>query len=82
MANHIAQVNLLQEGVSCAAATLSAIEGAELFRVLPEGSIPKELHNHGCHLLSMLADHLRSIQRQVDELDTAAIAVATAQAEG
>jgi len=71
----IAQLNLLQEGVSCAAATLSAIEGAELFRVLPEGAIAKDHHNHGCFLLSMLGEHLRRLQQQVDAMDAAASAV-------
>jgi hypothetical protein len=76
MADHtIAQLNLLQEGVSCAAATLSAIEGAELFRVLPEGTIAKDHHNHGCFLLSMLGEHLRRLQQQVDAMDAAASAV-------
>jgi hypothetical protein len=56
--------SLLQEGVSCALATLHAIEGADLFGILPEGD--KERHNHGCWLLSMLSSHLADIQQRVD----------------
>lgn len=57
---------LLQEGVSCALATLRAIEGAGLLAVLPAEADAAKRQNHGMSLLNMLEDHLRSLQRQVD----------------
>jgi hypothetical protein len=63
----IRRESLLQEGVSCALATLHAIEGAGLFQALPaEGDADQ--HNHGTALLGMLEDQLRRIQQQVDAL--------------
>lgn len=59
---------LLQEGVSCAFATLHAIEGAALLSTLPRDPDAADRHNHGMFLLSMLEDHLRSLQQKVDEL--------------
>ena len=65
--NRIQRESLLQEGVSCALATMHAIEAADLFRAVPQGDAAKE-HNHGCSLLAMLDDQLRRIQEQVDAL--------------
>lgn len=64
----IQQHCLLQEGVSCALATLHAIEGAALLSTLPQDPDAAGRHNHGMFLLSMLEDHLRSLQHKVDEL--------------
>ncbi len=58
---------ILQEGVSCAIATLHAIEGSDLFRAIPEGD-GKEAHGHGCWLLAMLVSHLSDLQQRVDAL--------------
>lgn len=69
MSTDIMQENIiLQTAVSSAAATLFAIEGADLFRALPANSDDADLHNHGCFLLGMLQQHLRQIQQQVDAL--------------
>ena len=65
--NHIARESLLQEGVSCAIATLHAIEGSDLFQAIPDGD-GKEAHGHGCWLLAMLASHLAELQHRVDAL--------------
>lgn len=66
------QLNLLQEAVSCAAATLFAIEASDLLRALPADEQAREQHNHGCVMLAMLGDHLRGIQARVDAMDAAA----------
>ena len=63
------QLNLLQDGLSCAAATLFAIEAGDLFRALPADPNDHVQHNHGCILLAMLGEHLRAIQARVDALD-------------
>ncbi len=59
---------LLQEAVSCAIATLYAIEAGDMFRDLPADERAKELHGHGCWLLGMLEDQLTRLQQQVDGL--------------
>ncbi|RDE05578.1 hypothetical protein [Sphingomonas aracearum] len=66
---------VLQEGVSCALATVHAINAADLFRDLPADPASQDRHNHGLWLLAMLNDHLRRIQEQVDTLDAAATAM-------
>jgi hypothetical protein len=68
----MSQLNLLQEAVSCASAMLFAIEASDMFKALPADAHDRDQHNHGCTLLGMLGDHLRSIQAQVDALDPAA----------
>jgi hypothetical protein len=80
MGNHsrIQRETLLQEGVSCALATLSAIEGADLFRILPADPAAAQLHGHGSWLIAMLQDQLSRIQQQVDAIDAAP----AAQVEG
>jgi hypothetical protein len=75
---YAAAANLLQEGVSCALATLSAIEGADLLRVVPADKGAAALHTHAAWLLAMLEDQLTRIQQRVDELDAERIV----QAEG
>lgn len=65
----IQRETLLQEGVSCALATLHSIEAASLFRGAPDSVSEAAAHNHGCWLIAMLSEHLTSIQRQVDGLD-------------
>ncbi len=67
---HSRQNSLLQEGVSCALATLHAIEGSDLLTTLPADPDAAGRHNHGLAILHMLEDHLRSLQAQVDALDT------------
>lgn len=69
--------SLLQEGVSCALATLNAIASADLFRDLPAETEAHAHHNNGLWLLSMLEDHLRRLQQRVDALDEPASATAT-----
>ena len=59
---------LLQEGVSSTLATLHAIEAADLLTTLPTAPGAAVRHNHGLALLSMLEDHLLSLQREVDGL--------------
>lgn len=59
---------LLQEGVSCALATLRAIDGADLLATLPTHPDAAARHNHGLALLNMLEDHLLSLQREIDGL--------------
>lgn len=68
--HNMRQLNLLQEGLSCAAATLFAIEAGDLFKALPADPQDHNQHNHGCVMLGMLGDHLRLIQAQVDALDS------------
>lgn len=63
------QCNLLQEAVSCATATLFAVEASDMFKALPADEHDRDQHNHGCTLLGMLSDHLRAIQTQVDALE-------------
>lgn len=72
---------LLQEGVSCALATVHVIEAAELFRDLPADKSSHDQHNHGLWLLAMLGDQLRRIQQQVDALSIPQTTAAT-PAEG
>lgn len=72
---HRQQHSLLQEGLSFAAATLFAIEAADMFSALPADKHERDQHNHGCALLAMLGDHLRHIQVQVDALEPDAAAV-------
>lgn len=67
----IQRESLLQEGVSCALATVHVIEAADLFRDLPEDRTSIDKHNHGSWLLAMLSDQLHRIQQQVDELSRA-----------
>ena len=52
---------LLQEGLSCALATLHAIEGASLLSALPADPDAAERHNHGIRV----SDHwiARSVAR-------------------
>lgn len=66
--DRIQRESLLQEGVSCALATVHVISAADLFRDLPEQSTSQDRHNHGLWLLAMLHDQLRRIQQQVDVL--------------
>ncbi len=63
------QLNLLQDGLSCAAAILFAIEAGDLFKALPADPQDHDQHNHGCVMLGMLGDRLRSVQAQVDTFD-------------
>lgn len=74
----VQQQCLLQEGVSCALATLRAIDGADLLSTLPTAPGAAARHNHGMALLNMLEDHLLSLQREVDGLAEEA----TARSEG
>ncbi|WP_210359303.1 hypothetical protein [Sphingomonas beigongshangi] len=69
----IERETLLQEGVSCALATIHAIHAADLFRDLPADAASQDQHNHGLWLLAMLNDHLRAIQGRVDSIDAAVI---------
>lgn len=62
---HIA---LLEEGVSCATATLAAIQAGDFFGHVPADPDRADGHNHGCWLLAMLADHLRKIEADVAAL--------------
>jgi hypothetical protein len=62
---------LLQGGVSCALATLHAIDAAGLFDALPSEPADRDRHEHGVTLLHMLGDQLRRIQQQVNELGKA-----------
>jgi hypothetical protein len=73
------QADLLQEGVSCALATLHAIEGADLFRALPAEKHDQKKHGHASWLLAMLTDQLTRLQEQVDALDVPTV---PAQVEG
>ncbi len=65
------QHDLLQQGVSCAIATLFAIHGSDLLRDLPADPEVEARFNHALWLLGMLEDHLNRIQEQVDALDEA-----------
>lgn len=73
----IQRESLLQEGVSCALATLYAIESGDLFRALPSDETAQKQHGHGSWLLAMLEDQLTRIQQQVDAFDAAASAAQT-----
>lgn len=64
-----AQACLAQEGVSCALAALSAIEGSGFFAVPPHDQNDRLRHEHGTWLLAMLADQLNRVQEQIDALD-------------
>lgn len=75
----IIQQSLLQDGVSCALATLYAVQSGELFGTLPEDKAACDRHGHGSWLLAMLQDHLTQIQQKVDALDEQAV---IARAEG
>jgi len=72
MSGHISHGDILQEGVSCAIATLFAIEGGAMLQNVPDDPHARNMHNHALHLLSMLSDHLHRIQAQIDALDEAA----------
>jgi hypothetical protein len=76
--HNMKQLNLLQDALSCAAATLFAIEAGDLFKALPADPADRDQHNNGCVMLATLGDHLRGIQAQVDALDP----VASTKAEG
>lgn len=67
--NLIDQNTLLQEGVSCALSALYAIEAGDMFRNVPADAAAVAQHNHGCWLLGMLEEHLRSLQGRVDAFD-------------
>ena len=69
----IQRESLLQEGVSCALATIHVINAADLFRDLPADAASQDQHNHGLWLLAMLNDQLRMIQRRVDSINAAII---------
>ncbi|HEX8445832.1 MAG TPA: hypothetical protein VF649_04385 [Sphingomonas sp.] len=71
---HVVRESLLQEGVSCALATVHVIAAAEMFRNLPAEKQAQDEHNHALWLLAMLEDHLRRIQSKVDEMDKLASA--------
>lgn len=72
MSGYVSQSDILQEGVSCAIATLVAVEGGAMLQNVPDDPHARNMHNHALHLLSMLSDHLHRIQAQVDALDEAA----------